>query len=59
MLYRLKQDNDHEYLVDSEQYTKLYKQSVDDNETFRAEQALLLQSNKPISTIKDFSLWSK
>lgn len=55
-VYPVKKGADREYLVDSDQYEKLYKQSVDNNETFWAEQAASLDWTKPFSIIKDVSL---
>lgn len=55
-VYPVKQGSDRHYLVDSSQYNKLYKQSVDDNETFWAEQARSLEWDKPFSIVKDVSL---
>lgn len=55
-IYPVKKDSDREYRVDSEKYKKLYKQSVDNNEDFWAEQAQSLQWDKPFSRVKDVSL---
>ena len=55
-VYPVKQGSDRNYLVDSRQYNKLYKQSVDDNEKFWAEQAASLAWDKPFSIVKDVSL---
>ena len=43
------------YLVDQKQYQKLYRQSVDDNEAFWAEQARMLDWSKPSTKVKDVS----
>lgn len=55
-VYPVKQGSDRHYLVDSSQYNKLYKQSVDDNEIFWAEQARTLAWDKPFTIVKDVSL---
>jgi acetyl-CoA synthetase len=55
-VYPVKQDTDRDYLIDSEKYKQLYKQSVDDNEEFWAEQARSLDWSKPFTTVKDVSL---
>ena len=55
-VYPVKQVSDRNYLVDSSQYNKLYKQSVDDNETFWSEQAKTLAWDKPFTIVKDVSL---
>ena len=55
-VYPVKLDADREYLIDKEKYQKLYKQSVDNNEEFWAEQAQSLEWSKPFSTVKDVSL---
>ena len=55
-VYPVKQGSDRNYLVDNSQYNKLYKQSVDDNETFWAEQARTLAWDKPFTIVKDVSL---
>ena len=55
-IYPVKQGTDRKYLVDKEKYEKMYRQSVDDNEGFWAEQAQSLEWSKPFSTVKDVSL---
>lgn len=55
-IYPVKQNSDREYRVDGEKYKKLYKQSVDNNEDFWAEQSRSLQWDKPFSRVKDVSL---
>jgi len=55
-IYPVKQGDDRKYLVDKEKYEKMYRQSVDDNEGFWAEQAQSLEWSKPFSTVKDVSL---
>jgi len=55
-VYPVKQDTDRKYLVDNEKYQKMYKQSVDNNEAFWAEQAQTLDWSKPFTTVKDVSL---
>ncbi len=55
-IYPVKQRGDRKYLVDKEKYEKMYRQSVDDNEGFWAEQAQSLEWSKPFSTVKDVSL---
>ena len=46
---------DREYLVDKARYESMYKQSVDNNEEFWAEQAASLDWTKPFTTVKDVS----
>ena len=55
-IYPVKKDESRQYLVDSDQYKNLYKQSVENNETFWAEQANMLDWAKPFSIVKDVSL---
>jgi len=55
-VYPVKQDAGRKYLVDNEKYKKMYKQSVDNNEEFWAEQAQSLDWSKPFTIIKDVSL---
>ncbi|MES0327459.1 MAG: acetyl-coenzyme A synthetase N-terminal domain-containing protein, partial [Gammaproteobacteria bacterium] len=54
-VYPVKKDTDRDFLVDKDQYEKLYKQSVNDNETFWAEQAGSLDWTKPFTVTKDAS----
>mgnify|MGYP001823868817 FL=1 len=46
---------DREYLVDKARYESMYKQSVDNNEEFWAEQAASLDWTKPFTRVKDVS----
>mgnify|MGYP001817922499 FL=1 len=46
-IYPVKQAGDRNYLVDKDKYQKMYRQSVDDNEGFWAEQAQSLDWSKP------------
>ena len=55
-IYPVKKQQDREFLIDSDQYKKMYRQSVENNEEFWAEQAQSLQWSKPFSKIKDVSL---
>ena len=55
-IYPVKKDESRQYLVDSDQYKNLYKQSVENNEAFWAEQANMLDWTKPFSIVKDVSL---
>jgi acetyl-CoA synthetase len=55
-IYPVKQVSDRKYLVDKGKYENMYRQSVDDNEGFWAEQAQSLDWSKPFSTVKDVSL---
>jgi acetyl-CoA synthetase len=54
-VYPIKDDADRDYLIDRDEYERLYRQSVEDNETFWAEQAQSLDWSKPFSTVKDVS----
>ena len=48
-------ESDRDYLADRARYTSMYKQSVNDNEAFWAEQASTLDWTQPFSKVKDVS----
>jgi len=54
-VYPVKKDVAREFLIDKQTYNKMYKQSVDSNEEFWADQAGMLDWTKPFSTVKDVS----
>ncbi|MCW9014125.1 MAG: acetate--CoA ligase [Gammaproteobacteria bacterium] len=56
LAYPVKKDTDRKYLIDNHKYKEMYQQSVDDNETFWAEQAQTLDWARPFSIVKDVSL---
>jgi len=55
-IYPVKKNGERDFLVDEQQYKDFYKLSVDNNETFWAGQANMLEWSKPFSIIKDVSL---
>ena len=55
LVYPVKKDVAREFLIDKQTYSKMYKQSVDNNEEFWADQAGMLDWTKPFSTVKDVS----
>jgi len=55
-VYPVKQDADREYLLDSEKYNEMYRESVDNNEAFWSDQAFTLDWSKPFTKVKDVSL---
>lgn len=55
-VYPVKKAQDRQFLIDNAEYKKRYKQSVEDNEVFWAEQARLLEWTTPFTKVKDVSL---
>ncbi len=55
-VYPVKKTQDRQFLIDNAEYKKRYKQSVEDNEVFWAEQARLLEWTTPFTKVKDVSL---
>ncbi|MDH5473788.1 MAG: acetate--CoA ligase [Gammaproteobacteria bacterium] len=56
IVYPVKKNTNRDFLINGDQYAAMYKQSVDDNETFWAEQAGSLDWTRPFTLIKDVSL---
>lgn len=55
-IYPIKENSRRKFAIDSDKYISMYKQSVEDNEVFWADQAKFLDWTKAFSIVKDVSL---